>query len=100
MREKIMNYDLPIMNFKRLAGRPSKTGVPGVSISHKQRGGGKLRKYYQARLRKNGKPFIAEYCVNTLGESEAFRRALRVRANYETSLGLTGGNQMRKGASI
>ena len=56
----------------------NKTGCVGISIKHKK-SGSLRRAYYSARCGKGA----AEFCIDTLGRAEAFRRALAARAEHE-----------------
>lgn len=58
----------------------TKTGVVGISLAAKQRKHRPLRHYFVVA------PHRAEFCVETLGRQEAWRRAIQVRAAHERSL--------------
>lgn len=65
-------------HLSRLSGadKRSQTGVVGISLSRLRRTG---RHYYNVSLGKTNRQF----CIETLGRTEAWRRALQLRAEHE-----------------
>lgn len=58
----------------------SKTGIVGISRCRFRKGRKKpLREYYIAQVG----PRSVSFCIDTLGHDEAFRRAVRARAEHE-----------------
>lgn len=64
--------------------RRTNTGVPGVSFSSAQRGPGHRR--YDYFFAKVGGNRSVRFNIQTLGREEAWRRAVRARAEYETTV--------------
>jgi hypothetical protein len=64
----------------------SQTGCVGISIvrSASGRRDGTVLTYFSVHARKtNGKASNRKFCVETLGRQEAWRRALKFRAEHE-----------------
>lgn len=59
--------------------RRSRTGCVGVSYVETTRKGGKMRCFFSAHAGGTNR----KYCLDTLGKQEAWRRAVRYRAQYE-----------------
>ena len=65
----------------------SRTGCVGVSLRSKTRvgrNGPRTRFYFQASIKNaRGRKLCRMFPLDTLGRQEAFRRAVRARAQYE-----------------
>lgn len=65
----------PHLRVVRTRHARNQTGCVGISISHSRDG----RTYYYAQLG----PTSRRFCIQTLGRQEAFRRAVKARADHE-----------------
>lgn len=64
----------------RGAYRPNTTGVGGITEQVLAKTGRPMHRYYIVT------PMRRRFNIDTLGRPEAFRRALRLRAEHETAL--------------
>jgi hypothetical protein len=77
---------LPVQGprLKQLRRRSTNTGLPGVSFVSSRRGPGHRRyDYFYARVGGNRS---VRFNIDTLGREEAWRRAVRARADYERTV--------------
>lgn len=73
----------------RNAGAPTCTGVVGVSFfaTAKFRKNGAVRRYYRVAFKRaDGRKSYRPFCIDTLGQAEAWKRALRFRSEYEATV--------------
>lgn len=66
----------------RAAYRGNNTGVSGITEQVLAKTGRKVHRYYIVT------PMRRRFNIDTLGRSEAFRRALRLRASHEEAVAL------------
>lgn len=64
------------------------TGVVGISCfaSRSHRRDGTVQRFFSVFTKRNGRRASRNFCIDTLGREEAWRRALRERAEHERAL--------------
>jgi hypothetical protein len=79
------------MNRGKTLSRQSRNRTGCVGISHirttKKRRDGTLRSFFSVHARKpDGRAHNRKFCIETLGRHEAWRRALKFRAEHEVAI--------------
>lgn len=81
---KLVYFPVEGPHLTQIRRRRTNTGVPGISFSSAKRGPGCRR--YDYFFAKVGGNRSVRFNIQTLGREEAWRRAIRARADYETAV--------------